>query len=116
MFLDQKSPGFSNTSLSKVKKLRRNRSHLRRLMVESLEDRRLLNVDWRNPVDSIDVDNDGSISPLDALVVINYINAHPEGEGESTWPVEFLGHFALEFNSKSRLFWPDAISTSIPLD
>ena len=48
-------------------------------MIESLEDRRLLNVDWRNPVDSIDVDNDGSVSPLDALVVINYINAGGSG-------------------------------------
>ena len=48
-------------------------------MVESLEDRRLLNVDWRNPVDSFDVDNDGSTSPLDALVVINYINSGQPG-------------------------------------
>ena len=48
-------------------------------MVESQEDRRLLNVDWRNPVDSFDVDNDGSASPLDALVVINYINAGQPG-------------------------------------
>ncbi len=48
-------------------------------MVESLEDRRLLNVDWRNPVDSIDVDSDGSISPLDALVIINSINAGGSG-------------------------------------
>ncbi len=48
-------------------------------MVESLEDRRLLNVDWRNPVDSIDVDSDGSVSPLDALVVINHINAGGSG-------------------------------------
>ena len=48
---------------------------MRRLMVESLEDRRLLAVDWRNPVDSVDVDSDGAVSPLDALVVINYINA-----------------------------------------
>ena len=79
MVHEQKSPGFSNTSTSKEKKLFRNRSNLRRLMVESLEDRRLLNVDWRNPVDSIDVDNDGSISPLDALVVINYINASGSG-------------------------------------
>ncbi len=48
-------------------------------MVESLEDRRLFNVDWRNPVDSIDVDNDGSVSALDALAVINYINANGAG-------------------------------------
>lgn len=52
---------------------------LRRLFVETLEDRRLLNADWRNPVDSIDVDGDGAISPLDALTVINYINAQGTG-------------------------------------
>ena len=48
----------------------------RRLLVEMLEDRRLLNVDWRNPLDSMDVDNDGNLSPLDALSAINYINAN----------------------------------------
>ena len=79
MVQDKQRPIFSNTSPLKAKKLLRNRSRLRRLMVESLEDRRLLNIDWRNPVDSIDVDNDGSISPLDALVVINYINAGGSG-------------------------------------
>ena len=47
----------------------------RRLIVEMLEDRRMLNVDWRNPVDSLDVDSDGFIAPLDVLVVINYINS-----------------------------------------
>ncbi len=54
-------------------------SHLRskrRLIVEMLEDRRVLNVDWRNPLDSMDVDNDGNLSPLDALSTINYINAN----------------------------------------
>ena len=34
-----------------------------------------MNVDWRNPLDSLDVDQDRSISPLDVLVVINDINA-----------------------------------------
>ncbi len=51
----------------------------RRLLVEMLEQRRLFNVDWRNPVDAIDIDNDGTISPLDALVDINYINANGSG-------------------------------------
>lgn len=34
-----------------------------------------MNVDWRNPVDSIDVDKDGNPSPLDVLTVINFINS-----------------------------------------
>ena len=75
----KKRPGFSSKSRFAAKELFRNRSKMRRLMVESLEDRRLLNVDWRNPVDSIDVDDDGTTSPLDALVVINYINASGSG-------------------------------------
>ncbi len=51
------------------------RQNSRRLIIEVMEDRRLLNVDWRNPVDSIDVNSNGSISPLDALLVINRLNS-----------------------------------------
>jgi hypothetical protein len=40
-----------------------------------LEERRLLAVDWRNPVDALDVDGDHLIVPLDALLVINYLNS-----------------------------------------
>ncbi|MEO8496497.1 MAG: dockerin type I domain-containing protein, partial [Planctomycetota bacterium] len=46
----------------------------RRLLLEQLEDRRLLAVDWRNPVNSLDVSGDGSISPIDPLQVINELN------------------------------------------
>ena len=52
------------------------RNRLRRLFVEPLEKRQMLNVDWRNPVDSLDVDKDGFTSPLDVLTVINFINAN----------------------------------------
>ena len=62
-------------SIFTTKEQFRKRSKMRRLMVESLEDRRLLAVDWRNPVDSVDVDSDGAVSPLDALVIIKTINA-----------------------------------------
>lgn len=72
------SSRFSKTSAQKVAM----RSKVRRLILESLEDRRLFNVDWRNPVDSMDVDSDGSVSPLDALVVINTINAGGSGSLE----------------------------------
>lgn len=54
-------------------------------MVESLEQRRLFNVDWRNPVDSLDVDTDGNVSPLDALIVINYINGVGSGSLASSY-------------------------------
>lgn len=34
-----------------------------------------MNVDWRNPTDALDVNDDGFVVPLDVLLVINYINA-----------------------------------------
>ena len=52
----------------------RRRILARSLRVEQLESRMLMNVDWRNPVDSLDVNNDLVISPLDVLVVINDLN------------------------------------------
>ena len=57
-------------------KLARRRRLSRLLRVEHLEPRQLLNVDWRNPLDGLDVDNDSFISPLDALVIINDLNAN----------------------------------------
>jgi len=50
------------------------RGRIRRLLLETLEDRRLLNIDWRNPVDHLDADGDRTIAPLDVLAVINEIN------------------------------------------
>ena len=47
----------------------------RQLFFESLEGRRLLATDFRNPVDSLDIDADGTIVPLDALWIINELNA-----------------------------------------
>ena len=31
--------------------------------------------DWQNPILRWDVNNDGAVSPIDALLLINYINA-----------------------------------------
>ncbi len=45
-------------------------------MLESLESRLLLAANWQNPVVSLDVNNDHAISPVDALIPINYINEH----------------------------------------
>ncbi|WP_164103003.1 RHS repeat-associated core domain-containing protein [Candidatus Laterigemmans baculatus] len=52
------------------------RQRTRQSRFETLEGRLLLAVDWRNPVDSLDVNQDGSVTPLDALVVINDLNRH----------------------------------------
>ena len=32
---------------------------------------------WQNPVNTFDVNADGGVAPLDVLIVINFINAHP---------------------------------------
>jgi RHS repeat-associated protein len=42
--------------------------------IESLEDRRLFNADWQNPGQSLDVDDDLTVSPLDVLVIVNDLN------------------------------------------
>jgi hypothetical protein len=36
--------------------------------------------DYRNPNIFADVNNSGQVTPIDALIVINYINSHPNGE------------------------------------
>ena len=60
--------------LAQQHRSRRIKRRDRQLRFESLEDRRLLAVDWRNPVNSLDVSGDGFISPLDALQPINELN------------------------------------------
>jgi len=54
---------------------RRAKQRSRALRLESLEDRRLLAVGWRNPVHSLDVSADGLLSPVDVLQVVNELNA-----------------------------------------
>ncbi|MCO6455599.1 MAG: VCBS repeat-containing protein [Pirellulaceae bacterium] len=46
----------------------------RRPRFECLEDRRLLTVAWRNPVNSLDTSGDGLVAPNDALGLINDLN------------------------------------------
>src|SRR5262245_60802040 len=63
--------------------------HSRRLSrrlwgVEALERREMLAVDWRNPVDSLDVNSDGFVSSIDALLIINSLNTR----GEPDLPAE----------------------------
>lgn len=38
----------------------------------------VLNSKWQNPSGSLDVNDDGSISPIDALIMINYLNSGAE--------------------------------------
>ncbi|WP_254510165.1 dockerin type I domain-containing protein [Anatilimnocola floriformis] len=50
------------------------RPRFRRLFLESLEDRQLLAADWRNPVDSLDINNDRMVTAFDAIAIINELN------------------------------------------
>ncbi len=51
------------------------RRQFRRAVFEQLEARALLNAEWQNPARPIDVNNDLRLTALDALLVINGINA-----------------------------------------
>ncbi len=66
----------SSARIDSTRRSKWNRLATRRMMLESLEDRRLLAVDWRDPVDSLDVNGDGFIVPIDALLLINYLNSN----------------------------------------
>ena len=46
----------------------------RKLSIETLEVRRLLASDWQNPLTGLDVNDDSTISPSDALIIINELN------------------------------------------
>src|SRR5687767_5343666 len=67
-------------------RLPRHHRKKRVLLLEGLEDRRLMAVDWRNPADSLDVNSDGVIVPQDALIVINRLNEHGAGLLPATKP------------------------------
>ncbi|XZE20921.1 putative Ig domain-containing protein [Pirellulaceae bacterium SH449] len=65
--------------LKKRRSLNKNRARTRSILLEQLEDRRVLYSPWQNPARPLDVDNDQTLSPLDALVLINRINAFGSG-------------------------------------
>lgn len=54
---------------------RRQRPSGRRLLLENLEQRLLLVSDWTNQFNARDVNDDGEVSPIDALIGINELNA-----------------------------------------
>jgi hypothetical protein len=41
---------------------------------------------WQNPLNNWDVSGDGKVHPIDALKIINYINAHPGDPSVPAWP------------------------------
>ncbi|MDZ4848231.1 MAG: CARDB domain-containing protein [Pirellulaceae bacterium] len=73
-----------------IKKFKENarRLHFRKLsnrqrFFEQLEQRLLLNSDWRNPARPMDVNNDMVVSPIDALIVINHLNRRSGPDSQS---------------------------------
>lgn len=52
----------------------RRRKNARAIRFEPLEARHLLAVDWRNPTDAIDINDDRQITAFDAIAVINELN------------------------------------------
>ncbi len=47
----------------------------RQLLLEALESRHMLVSDWQNPLYHLDVNDDGNVTPLDVLLVINDLNS-----------------------------------------
>lgn len=53
---------------------------------------------WHNASNPYDVDNDNFVSPLDALVIINFLNSQSNGQGEgervsTSVPMEFIDDY-----------------------
>lgn len=57
----KKQPVLAHRLSRSAKKLRRQRF----LFIESLESRHMLAADWQNPLLNLDMNDDGSVSPLD---------------------------------------------------
>jgi len=58
--------------------------------IERLESREMCAADWQNATNRLDVNMSGVVEPLDALIVINYINEHGTGTLESK-PANYSG-------------------------
>lgn len=58
----------------------------RRAWLEALEDRRLLTSAWQNAPYALDVTDDGFTSPVDALVIINELNARTIADAQGRLP------------------------------
>jgi len=65
---------FFRTRRHVSRKPARRASYNRRVLMEQLEDRRLLAADWHNALLATDVNADRRVSPRDALIVINMLD------------------------------------------
>ena len=60
---------------------------------------------WQNARNNLDVNNDGKVSPIDALLVINYLNQH----GAGPLPPTYAGPYYLDVNGDSAVTPLDAL-------
>lgn len=98
------SPTYKNRKVNGNRKNFRQR-FLRQIHLEQLERRELMAADvapFQNPIHPLDVDGDFRVSPLDALVVINALNANGPGSlagspasEEFNWNIDVDGDNAL---------------------
>lgn len=106
-------------------KNRQRKKTARRFFIELLEKRVVLASDWQNPLWNLDVDFDGTVSPLDALVPINEINRQRDGgtKIDFTQPVgennylDVDGDLALSpIDILNVINYLNAIATPLPTD
>ncbi|MCA9119200.1 MAG: Ig-like domain-containing protein [Planctomycetaceae bacterium] len=83
----------------------RSRISSRRLFLERLEQRLLLVSDWTNPFGAVDVNRDGSLGPLDALVGINELNNRTLFGGRTKLPArgDFPDAFFYDVNGDESI-------------
>ncbi len=58
----------------------KSRRRFRRGLLEQLEARLVMDSQWQNPARPLDVNNNGIIAPLDALLLINKLNTSTTAE------------------------------------
>jgi len=81
------------------KKRRCRKKRTRRLVHECLEQRRLLAGDmaasWQNVANALDINGDGDVTPLDALILVTEFNRNGPGpldspSADGSWPVSHV--------------------------
>ena len=99
MFSSQRRRSFHSKS-------HQSRRRFRQGLLEQLEPRLVMDSQWQNPARSLDVNNDGLIAPLDALLLINKLNTSGSTElPPRTNPLDFF----YDTNGDSRMSPIDAL-------
>ncbi len=96
---------------------RRVLSRLRKMQIEKLENRWVMNATWQNPLVPTDVNSDEWVSPMDALLIINRLNSrNGENEPPGLGTVRLAGEPYYDVNGDSFLSPIDALLVINKLD